>query len=683
MKFFFKIMLLFLSSYCFAQNNNILIKLLSYNNGQSIKLRWAPTSPESWEMLIKYGFRLERYTISFDNELIDNHQAKVLVDHYTPVPLEEWMNDIVKDEYAAIAAQCIYGEKTIVQVNSKDPILNVIDQSNDVQQRYTLSLLATDMSFMAAKLSAFGYEDTTIQKGYRYAYRLISLVPNSICCSDTVVEVIRVDEVNHLPKLKSPNVVFSDSAALINYNYFMYKDVYNAFNIERSVDGGLSFIKINKKPIVAMNIKNHQEAYQIYYTDILDPNYDTFQYRIKGINSFSEEGPASENCIGKRIKKFSSYPHIVNSTIMPDQTVLLKWEFDMSSVNSISGFEIRQSIKHDGPYQKIDFITDAYCRQYVVRKLFSTNYFTVVAVSKIGEQHESPKQFVQLIDSIPPNAPQFFKGYIDSLDRVCLNWEQNKEVDFLGYKVFRANHIKEEPYPISDTIIYETMFKDSIFKSLGNRSIIYYIKAFDTHYNESQLSEPLILKRIDKTPPTSPLFKSYAIKEDGVLLNWINSYDEDVRIHQLVRKGENGKWLVLKDFKDSTSSFFDKTVKQGELYTYVIFAIDESNLYSEPINPIKVKMISKSEDLKVNDFKANIDLTGDAILLQWSYVNNKSVLFYELYRGKDDHEITFYKNIEGNCKSFHDQIKVGSSYEYAIRPVFKNGMMGSFVYIKW
>ena len=681
MKLFFQVTLLFLSTFSIAQNNNSSFKLLTYNNGQSIKLRWAPTSPESWKLLIKYGFKLERFAIAYNDELIENHQVKVLVDHYSPAPLEQWASYIANDEYVAIAAQCIYGEKSTVHINSKDPILHVIDESNDLQQRYTLSLLSTDMSFTASKLSAFGYEDTTIQKGYRYAYRLISLVPDTICCSDTLVEVIRVDEVHYLPKLKNLNVIFSDSTALINYNYFMYKNVYNAFNIERSVDGGLTFTKINHKPIVAMNVKNHQDTYQFFYTDILDKNYDTYQYRIKGINSFSEEGPASENFIGKRIQTFSAYPHIINSTIMPDQTVVLKWEFDINSVNNISGFEIRQSLKHDGPFNKIVFISDSYCRQHVVRKLFSTNYFTVIAVSKNGELHESPKQFVQLIDSIPPNTPKAFTGYIDSLDRVYLNWDKNKEIDFLGYKIFRANHIKEEPYPISDTIICETMFKDSIYKSLGNRSIVYYIKAFDTHYNESQFSEPLILKRIDVTPPTSPLFKSYSIQDNGVFLSWIKSYDEDVIKHQLLRRDKAGSWKVLKVFTDTTSSYLDKEVVFGEYYTYSIVAIDESNLYSEPINPIKIKMIPRYEDLRIQEFKSNIDLEGKNITLHWVF-NNPNIHFYEIYKGVNNDELSFYQNVDGNKNSFSDAIKLGSNYVYAIRPVFKNGNLGAFVYLK-
>ena len=47
-------------------------------------LRWAPTSPIAWQYANKYGYTIERVTMTKKNKLLKNRTVKVL----TPTPIK-------------------------------------------------------------------------------------------------------------------------------------------------------------------------------------------------------------------------------------------------------------------------------------------------------------------------------------------------------------------------------------------------------------------------------------------------------------------------------------------------------------------------------------------------------------------------------------------------------------------
>src|SRR6187402_3908571 len=53
-----------------------------------ILLRWAPTDAFAWKKLNKYGYQLERFTITRDNKTLPNPEKIVLAKELKPEPLE-------------------------------------------------------------------------------------------------------------------------------------------------------------------------------------------------------------------------------------------------------------------------------------------------------------------------------------------------------------------------------------------------------------------------------------------------------------------------------------------------------------------------------------------------------------------------------------------------------------------
>jgi len=659
------------------------LKILTSISENSVKLRWALEKPLGWKACNEYGFRIERYTLKHDSTWLPTPQLMVLSDPYKARPVEEWETLAKQDDYAAIMAQTLYGKEMQVDITDNNPLTQIVNQTQDLEQRYTLSMLACDMSFEAAKMGAWGYEDKTAKKNERYFYRVFPLAPTSKVKIDSAFVVVKMDEYKPLPAPTKPDIIFSDSLATIGYNYFFLRETYLAFHVERSTDGK-NFEQITKTPVTAMNIKKSQESYQFYFSDKLADNATVYYYRIKGVNSFSDIGPVSPVVKGRGLTKVSAFPHLTSSILNEKDQAELEWEFDDINESKINGFAINHSTRNEGPYKTVQTILDVKARATVIKKLENSNYFTITALGKNGEKNTSPKRFLQLIDSIPPAPPQVISAIVDTLGKVTLTWKSNPEKDLMGYKVLRANNLIEEPYVLTDTVIKVTILFDQLDPSMINRKIYYYVMALDKRYNQSDLSKRAEVVRPDVTPPTSPVFRSYSISEEGVFLDWINCQDADVDKHVLLRKEatKNAVWLTLIQTKDTISSYTDKSAEPGRTYYYSIIAKDSSGLESLPMKSLKLSLPNDPQVLKVSSFKAIPNLDGNKVELQW-LTERTDVAQFELYKGFGEEPVTLWKIVEGKHRSIVDAVRLDLRYEYKIRMVMKSGAVGVFNTLKF
>lgn len=655
------------------------LKIISSTAEQSVKLRWALENAKGWKACNTYGFRVERYTVVKDTTWLAVPELNVLADPYKARPLEEWETLAKKDDYAAILAQTLYGKSMQVDMTDNNPLTQIVNESQDLQQRYTLSLLACDMSFEAAKLAAWGYEDKTVKKNERYFYRIIPLVPKEQLVLDSAFVLVDMKSYKPLPAVGKPEVIFGDSTATLGYNYFFLKDQYTAFHIERSEDGGKTFHQLTKTPLTGLNEKKGQESYQFYYTDKLKDNNTEYQYRIKGLTAFSETGPISQVVKGKGIARVTAFPHLISSVLNEQGYAELEWEFDQVNESKIKGFELNHSTRNEGPYKVIQTSIAPNLRKLTVKKLENSNYFSLTAVGKNGERKTSPVRFLQLIDSIPPAAPEIITATVDSLGKVHVEWKANAESDLLGYKLFRSNNLKEEAYPLNDTVIRTTVWNDQLDPSMINRKIYYSVMAFDKHYNQSLLSEAKAVERPDVTPPTSPVFKNYTITDKGVYLQWARCEDEDVAKHVLLRKEitPNATWLTVAQFRDTTSYYTDQTAEGGKSYYYTILAKDKAGLESPPLPSLKLNLPADPAKLKVTLFKAVPNTEGSQVELQWQ-TERSDINRFEVYKGEEKAPVTLWKVVSGKQRSIKDNIKIGYPYKYMIRIVLKDGSTGTF-----
>jgi hypothetical protein len=688
MKLQYIIVLLYLGfTSLYAQNNSLTEKALPEKEStiqvivrvqkDKILLRWAPSDNIAWKKLNKYGYQLERYTVTRDNKTLTSPEKVILVKELKPEPIENWEKTIEENDNAAIIAQALYGENFTVEGGNK--LQNIINLSEESEQRFTYALFVADKDFEMAKKAGLGFEDKTALKNEKYTYRVSSNVPIEELAIQYGGVFVGLKEYEDLPKPMDFSANFTDKSAMLSWNFKILAHAYGSYYVERSQDK-IKYERITNKPYTSMNQENENNN-RIFYVDSI-ANNQQYNYRIQGISSFGELGPYSEvvSGSGKSILKY--VPHLTVKNFKDDKTVTLTFEFDPAGDSEITGFELNRSDSDDdNKYITVVKNIAPKSRTVTYNKLASTNYFTITAIGKQGSNRTSFPMLVQPVDSIPPAKPLNLKGVIDSLGIVKLTWDPNKEKDLMGYRIYKASNPNEEFSQMTVSPNETNKYQDSVIIKSLNSKVYYKIIAVDTHFNMSPFSEVLIVKKPDVIPPTSPIFTNYEIKDGMVALEWINSQSEDVVSHQLYRKeNEQKDWQLILDTKDKPERYQDKSIIEGGTYRYAIYAKDESNLVSNPSPEIAVLVPASSVLPAIKSFYAQANTTTNSIDLSWEY-KAIGVESFEIYKATAEEPMQLMQMVIAQTKKLSDSsITINTTYKYAIRALFADGRVSKMVF---
>ncbi|GGF23916.1 hypothetical protein [Flavobacterium limi] len=645
------------------------IQVIARVQKDRILLRWAVTTPIAWKKLNTYGYTLERYTVTRDNKTLTQPEKLILAKVIKPEPLESWEKIIENNDNAAIIAQAIYGESFAVEGGGT--IQNIVNLSEENEQRFTFALFSADKDFEIARKAGLGFEDKTAKINEKYAYRVVSNVPKNELGIDYGGIFVGLKEYEPLPKPLDFTVHFTDKSSMLSWNFKTLSQVYGSYYIERSTDKK-TFERITEKPYTSLNQENANNN-RIFYVDSI-ANNKPYSYRIQGISPFGELSPYSQVITGKGTAILQFVPHLKVKDFKDDTTVTLTWEFPEEGDAEISGFELNRSDSDDINYTTVIKNIPAKNRSVTYNKLSSTNYFTITAIGKQGSNRTSFPMLVQPVDSIPPAKPVGLKGVIDSLGVVKLTWTANKEKDLLGYRIYKGNTAQEEFSQITVSPHESISYEDKVQIKNLNPKVYYKIIAVDNRYNMSDFSEVLIIKKPDVIPPTSPIFSDFEIKEGAVFLEWVNSQSEDVVSHQLYRKENDQKdWTLILDTKNKEEKYQDKTVVEGNTYRYAIFAKDESNLTSKASPEVAMFVPKYSVMPAIKGFFAQANKMTNTIDLSWEYANTE-VNSFEIYKASDTEPLQLIQVLTGKTKRLSDPtITINTNYKYGIRAVFKDG----------
>ncbi|UII26434.1 hypothetical protein LVD15_24580 [Fulvivirga maritima] len=662
-------MFLSLASFAQEQDSKPAIKVLARVGEQEISLRWGPTSAVAWSRLNKYGYIVERITVSRDGSLLSVPEKKVLTSvPLKPRPANDWESFIDQNDYAAVAAQAIYGETFELSENYSSDILQVVNKAREFEQRFSFALYAADQSFEAAELSGLAFIDHTAHKNEKYLYRVKSAVPTEIEEIDFGFVYAGLEDYEPLPKIYDLQAIFGDKAVMVSWERKNFDGIYNSFILEKSEDGE-NYQPVTKQPILNTFEGEEAQSRRTYKLDSLSENDKTFYYRVRGITAFGEKGPASDSVSGSGVTPIYVAPNFIDWST-DNETVDLEWEF---SGNNIEGFRIERSRKESGPYQVISK-HGSQERTYKDKKPLATNYYRIIAYRGRSVKASFPV-LVQLEDSIPPAIPRNIIGKVDSVGAVTLSWGSNQEEDFLGYRVYRSNFKNSEFVQVTKEAVTTNQWSDSINIKTLTPNIYYRVTAVDFRYNESEMSDIIKLKRPDVIPPVPPVFSKVVSDSLGIRLNYIKSSSEDVAKYYLYRKSATNRgWQLVRELeRNADSTLVDENLIANKTYSYTMVAVDSSGLESKPAVPVTGSFIQNTVIGTVKNLKATANRAEKNIILTWE--NFGSADHIKIYRRENDDKLQLYKVISGDQTEFTDSgVRMNNSYEYGIQAVNKNGL---------
>jgi uncharacterized protein len=653
------------------------VQVIARSFGDSIVLRWAPDSPMAWKKSLQSGFAVERYTIKGEKADKKNKPEKevLTLEPLKPWELPSWEKLVKKNDYAAIAAQAIYGSSFEVTDKSSD-VLQMVNKAKELENRFSFALFAADQSLEIAQASGLTFTDKNIKKGERYFYKIYSLVAQSDYKIDTGMVFIGADDNYALPKPYDLKAEFGDKIAMLSWNRVYYEHIYSGYFIERSDDNGKTYNRTHKLPIVNTSPSVDRKADNFYRIDSLPENNKKYIFRIKGVTPFEEIGIPSDTISGMGKASASHIaPHITGTENLADGTIKITWRSPIEYDKLIARFEVLRSDKASGDFSKIESLNGVE-RNYIDVKPKRVNYYIVSAIDVNGASLSSFPALGQLIDSIAPLAPKGLTAQVEKSGRYTLNWEQGTEDDILGYRVYMANELGAEFTQITQAPVSGTAFKDSLDLNTLTSKVYFKVMAMDISYNLSPMSEALEVKRPDIIPPVSPRFERYEALDSGIFMSWIPSTSEDVVKHNVYRRDKKtSNWQIIAQFdrQNNQNDFLDKNVQAGVAYQYVATALDDSGLESEKVQIITVSKVDYGFREGIKGLNAKVDRLKKEIELKWEFSGTAPEKIL-IYRASGENPLRLYKSVEGKQNKFIDkQLNMHTKYSYKIQLVYADG----------
>ena len=630
-------------------------------HSDKVLLRWIAGDARSWQLLNKYGIKLERLTVARSGVVLEKPEVLLLAGELKPAASDKLKELVREYPMGAVVAQAVFGDNFEVSLGDS-PISKAIALDEERQQRYLFALYAADLCFPVAKEVGWGFEDGSIKEGERYLYRVTSLVPKKELTIAEGANFVVVGDTIRLPQPLELSAQFSPAGAYLSWDYNRLASLYSSYWIERSEDGK-TFSRISDLPITRMSDTEKKTHAPITYLDSIAYR-KTYYYRVAGVTPFGSQGTYSAVVSGMAYPPLTAIPQIEDSRFDTQGGANLSWNFKQEEEDLIEGFRILRS-KDDKTYLPLDSISPKE-RIYHIGTLARYPYYKVEAKAKQGVSTTSFPTLIQAIDSIPPAVPTGLRAEVDSLGAVHLSWQAGKDEDLYGYRLYRGETKGEELIPITKDAILSTNYIDSVRLDNLNAKVYYALTALDERYNQSELSETIVVRKPACIPPAMPLIVETKASEEGNVIRWEASEDSFLAGFVLTRTVQDStqqkrSWQI-KDAKQR--SYVDKEIEAGKTYTYQLTAYTDNQLYS-PISP-EVKVVSKSTEAKTADVNFTTEVLTEGIALKWR-TSKQVFISATLYKVDESGTLGLYReNLPQAGEVIDKEVRQGNKNAYML-----------------
>ncbi|GAB3762213.1 fibronectin type III domain-containing protein [Spirosoma pomorum] len=632
--------------------------------GDSIIVRWAPEQALLFKAAVRSGgYRLTRRTVGA-NEVVDMTVK--------PWTVEEWKQRANRrDTIAGVCSQLLWGKAEPMPFDQNVNLSGILQQQQQNNFRLMLALLLADEDPRHAAGMGLGYIDKNVQRGKRYVYAISAITDRTVLYSDTARTLITNDGPHPQADMIAIKTEAGDRVAKISWNRALAETQFSAYYVEKSVDGGRTFRRLNKRPWLQAPTGKFAQVYE--YTDSLTQNYRPVQYRVIGLTAFGELSQPSPMVSAQGIDRTG--PAAVSKLQAVHQSggrVRLSWQYPKPP-GDLAGYVVAKSTDSQGPFQPLtDRLLAPGQREFIDTTAIPSQpaYYVVVPVDTARNAGASLPAYCLFKDTNGPSKPKNLQGYVDSTGFVRLVWDRNPEPDLLGYMVVWANDPSHVFTPKTADYLTISVFNDQTTLQTLTRKIYYRVIAYDKNRNPSVASDILALTRPDRIAPVAPAIKSYTASDTAITITWTPSSSEDVD-HQLLlrRDGDSPRWTELKKAAKQQTTFTDTDVKPGIDYAYALIAVDSAGLRSERSFPLNTRTLRASPK-SISNLTVTVDSQQKRTSLAWSYPRND--VQFIVYRSLASAGLRSYEAVHRQTTYADTRVAAGQ-YEYAVRVIYPDG----------
>lgn len=202
---------------------------------------------------------------------------------------------------------------------------------------------------------------------------------------------------------------------------------------------------------------------------------------------------------------------------------------------------------------------------------------------------------VIVADQVAPRPPTQFSASLNG-SQIQLRWRANEEADLAGYNVYRSNRLPVDKTkgPINGaTLLAMPSYLDTIV--LDGQTYYYSFTAVDQAGNESLPSIETQMPTIDLVVPAAPTGLKITLQGKTALVQWQANQEADITGYRLYRSAALPVDLAVAPLHSepvlTTLHYDDHTIQQGNLYYYVLVAVDMSQNRSAPSAAIVLSIL--------------------------------------------------------------------------------------------
>jgi fibronectin type 3 domain-containing protein len=637
----------------------------------SVILRWAPSTPHGWRIANRLGYIVER------------RQAGGQTIRLTPEPEVPWPIERLADaldanpdnSYLGLAVYALAGDTTLMGLADSLGIDTVGVNAEKNTTLYGYALFSADNDPLVAEALGLRFVDRDVKAGGRYTYR-VSLSEKRDYRIDPGEVTVEVRATGPSPAPANFKAQGLDGRIDLRWEGLSERD-YSGYYVYRSDDGGKTFNKMNKTPIVIVTPGEANVMRIARFVDTTITNYKVYKYQVRGIDAFGELGqPGEVEAFGRDLTP-PPQPSVKSPEQLGNTKIRLSWEMTESSPD-LAGFSVSRSAFIDSNYHRLTKKPlPPTAREYIDERATDAEpYYVIATLDTAGNEALSFPLYGMLIDTLPPSIPAGLTGTINKDGIVHLRWRRGPERNLLGYRVLRANAPEHEFSQLTGEVYTDTTFVDTVEVRTLTRNVYYRIAAVNRRYIHSEMSSILALRRPDVVPPEAPVFTDVLPTDSTVVLSWAPSSSEDLKWHVLYRRlsGEQ-KWVAIDTLSKKEDSYTDRAVRQNTLYEYLIEAVDSTGLKSPAVVPVQARPYDTGVRPPIEKLTARYDEKKKEIALRWSYQpRKKESYFFLIYRAARGASLTKYRSVESAQTSFADTGLLGSGlYSYAVQVVTESG----------
>lgn len=637
--------------------------------GDSVVVRWAPHSIILYRDINRNGgYILTRRSLQPNGRLQVDFQKDIKA--WT---LDEWKQRVPRtDSIAGACVQLMYGKSSILK-SAKDPVTldKLMQQKSQDEFQLMFLLLLADENLRHAEGMGLGYVDRSVKKGTQYFYYLTPKYDGRLLSVESQKVLVMNDGHYRRPQMPDVRAEQFDRAVKLIWDRQVSEQLFSAYYVERSLDGGRTFKRLNRLPYNQAPVHSEQQIYS--YVDSIQRNYIKYQYRVVGISPFAERSTPSPVLTAQGI---DLTPPIgvknVKATHMGGSKVRLTWEQPGQSPD-FAGYIIARGTDENSPLTPlVKQPLGKAAREYIdeTANPYEKAFYKVMAIDTARNVNPSLPAFCIFKDVKGPAKPKNLQGYIDTTGFVRVIWDPNAEPDLLGYAVLMANQADHIFTVRTSSYLPTSVFDDQTTLQTLSKKLYYRVIAYDKNYNPSPPSDILELARPDKVPPTSPVINGYTASDTAIQIRWVASISEDVREQILFkRRAITENWRQVSKLNPTQTAYTDQDVKADTDYSYMLIAVDSAGLRSPesfPLNTSTLQIIPRP----VQQLTAKIGVNGSSVTLNWKHPDQYAR--YIIYRSSIPNPLHSY-NAVNREQTFTDKAVQKGQYEYAVKVIYQDG----------